>query len=489
MRSDSFPYSDISFEEFKIFLKQNKTKLQMNINVQIRLETNISKEEQSIVEFLASSFLGILTETDQIKTQSDLDTLLTAWIQTYSMTLDYHYLHILHLILEKSLANLLKNSTDVKEYSYIFYLPIIASKISNLFSNLKNTIITSDDFHSHSSQSLLSSYLELFPIQQLFLVQHHNKTSPITFRWGRTEQETIQKIPFYPFADIKSDQLNEIYEQSLLLKVGETSIYIYPKTALEMEQEETIRNYLLRFNDFASINAQFEKTLLKKLKVLDQLTKVLIRYSGRNDFINIIKGCEELLNFKRCVFYAYIPWSSEFKGVIGAELSKVQKTQGYVYPNQLFHTMLITKKPVFIKNPVHSVKSETIELFSLSSLIVAPICYNEEVLGWMTLDQVGQEFDCTQEDLQLIEEVCNRIGLFLKNFDHNVSPSNNFELTDRELSVLTLLADGYDNKKMGEFLHLSEHTIRDYISSLMLKLKAKNRTQVVSAGFRLGLLT
>ncbi|WP_084552511.1 LuxR C-terminal-related transcriptional regulator [Bacillus cihuensis] len=42
---------------------------------------------------------------------------------------------------------------------------------------------------------------------------------------------------------------------------------------------------------------------------------------------------------------------------------------------------------------------------------------------------------------------------------------------------------------MGKFLHLSEHTVRDYISSLMLKLKAKNRTQVVSSGFHLGLLT
>ncbi|WP_051405169.1 LuxR C-terminal-related transcriptional regulator [Bacillus cihuensis] len=489
MRPDLFPYNDISFEEFKIFLKKNKTQLQMSINVQIRLELNLSKEEQSIIEFLASSFLQILTEPNENKAQIDLDTLLKTWIQTYSMILNHHFLYLLHLILEKSFANLLKNSADVKAYSYMFYLPIIATKISNLFSNWKNAIKTSDDFHSHSSQSLLLSYLELFPIQQLFLVQHHNITSPVILGWVRTEQETIRRIPFYPLLDTNNAQFNELSEHSLALNVGETSIYLYPKTTLDKEQEETIRNYLLRFNVFASNNAQYEKTLLNKLKILDEFNKVLISYSGSNDFIKIIKECERLLNYKRCVFYAYIPWSNEFKGVIGEELSKVQKTQGYVYPNQLFHTMLITRKPIFIKNPVHTVKDETIQLFNLSSLIVAPICHYKEVLGWVTLDQVGKEFDCTQEDLQLIEEVCNRIGLFLKNFDHNVSPSNNIELTDRELSVLTLLADGYDNKKMGEFLHLSEHTIRDYISSLMLKLKAKNRTQVVSSGFRLGLLT
>lgn len=489
MRPDSLPYSDISFEDFKIFLKQHKTKLQMNINVQIRLETNLSKEEQSIIEFLASSFLEILTGQDDKTVQTGLDSLLNTWVQTYSMILDYHYLHLFHVILEKAFANLLVNLADLKAYSYMFYLPTIAAKISSLFSNWKNAVNTLDHFYSHSAQSLLLSYLELFPLQQVFLVQSHNKTSPIIFGWGRTEQETSQRVPLYPLEVTNNAQFNAIAEHSLLLTVGETSLFLYPKVALEKEQEATIQNYLFRFSDFASYNAQYEKTQLNKLKILDELNKVLISYSGRNDFIKIIKGCEELLNFKRCVFYAYIPWSSEFKGVIGEELSKVQKTQGYVYPNQLFHSMLITKKPVFIKNPVHSVKRETIELFSLSSLIVAPICYYEEVLGWVTLDQVGQEFDCTQEDLQLIEEVCNRIGLFLKNFDHNVSPTNNIELTDRELSVLTLLADGYDNKKMGEFLHLSEHTIRDYISSLMLKLKAKNRTQVVSAGFRLGLLT
>ncbi|WP_369436298.1 LuxR C-terminal-related transcriptional regulator [Lysinibacillus fusiformis] len=54
--------------------------------------------------------------------------------------------------------------------------------------------------------------------------------------------------------------------------------------------------------------------------------------------------------------------------------------------------------------------------------------------------------------------------------------------------ILRLLAEGYDNKKIGGLLFLSEYTVRDYVSSLMTKLKAKNRTQVVASAFRLGLL-
>ena len=490
MRPDLFPKSELSFEEFIIFLKKNKTQLQMNMNMQIRLEQNLSKEEQVVVEFLASSFLKKLTDLNEEKAQTDVDAHLTIWIQTYSMILNYRFLYLFHLILEKAFTNLLKNLEDVKAYPYIFYLPIIASKISNHYSDRKKLIHTSEDFQSHLSQSLLLSYLELFSIEKVFLVQHH-LNSPVLFGWGRTEQETSTRSSFYPLVDPTSAQLHGLSQDALIVEVGETSLYLYSKIALETGQEETIRNYLLSFNGFASHHAHHEKTLLTKLKVLDELNKVLISSSGSNDFIKIIKGCEKLLNVKRCVFYAYIPWSNEFKGVIGEELSKVQKMQGYVYPNQLFHSMMITKKPIFIQNPVHTVKKETIELFTLSSLIVAPICHHEEVLGWMTLDQVGEEFDCTQEDLQLIEEVCNRIGLYLKNFEPTpaVSPSMDIDLTDRELSVLTLLADGYGNKKMGELLHLSEHTIRDYIGSLMVKLKAQNRTQVVSSAFRLGLLS
>ncbi|WP_425597622.1 response regulator transcription factor [Virgibacillus salarius] len=80
------------------------------------------------------------------------------------------------------------------------------------------------------------------------------------------------------------------------------------------------------------------------------------------------------------------------------------------------------------------------------------------------------------------------MGILFKSTRAKVHPLYGIQLTKRELNILTLLAEGYDNRQMGENLHLSEHTVRDYVSSLMGKLKARNRTQVVSTGFRLGLL-
>jgi DNA-binding NarL/FixJ family response regulator len=79
-------------------------------------------------------------------------------------------------------------------------------------------------------------------------------------------------------------------------------------------------------------------------------------------------------------------------------------------------------------------------------------------------------------------------GLFLSRKGDAAAKTPDLHLTEREANILDLLAEGYDNKKMGELLFLSEHTVRDYVSSLMTKLKEKNRTQVVACAFRLGLL-
>ena len=147
-----------------------------------------------------------------------------------------------------------------------------------------------------------------------------------------------------------------------------------------------------------------------------------------------------------------------------------------------------SKKPVFLKNPNHYIKKEHITLFNLSSVIFVPIVHDQQVFGWLTFDQLGEEFDYSKDELTLLEQVGKRLGLYLSRKDDEVSIDTDLQLTERESMVLNLLAEGFNNKKMAELLQLSEHTIRDYVSSLMTKFKAKNRTQVVVYGFRFGLL-
>lgn len=50
-------------------------------------------------------------------------------------------------------------------------------------------------------------------------------------------------------------------------------------------------------------------------------------------------------------------------------------------------------------------------------------------------------------------------------------------LTDRERDVLHLVGDGLPNAEISERLHLSSGTVRNYLSSAIVKLNARNRTE------------
>lgn len=53
------------------------------------------------------------------------------------------------------------------------------------------------------------------------------------------------------------------------------------------------------------------------------------------------------------------------------------------------------------------------------------------------------------------------------------------KLTDRETEVLTLIAQGHSNKEIAAQLMLSEGTVRNYVSTIMSKMQANDRAQVI----------
>jgi DNA-binding NarL/FixJ family response regulator len=61
-------------------------------------------------------------------------------------------------------------------------------------------------------------------------------------------------------------------------------------------------------------------------------------------------------------------------------------------------------------------------------------------------------------------------------------------LTERELSVLRLMAGGYANKEIARMLFLAEGTVKNYVSDLLLKLDARDRTQAVLKAISLRLI-
>lgn len=62
-------------------------------------------------------------------------------------------------------------------------------------------------------------------------------------------------------------------------------------------------------------------------------------------------------------------------------------------------------------------------------------------------------------------------------------------LSERELAVLELTADGFDRAEIARRLFLSPSTIKTHLASVYTKLGVADRAAAVAAGFRTGLLT
>lgn len=48
-------------------------------------------------------------------------------------------------------------------------------------------------------------------------------------------------------------------------------------------------------------------------------------------------------------------------------------------------------------------------------------------------------------------------------------------LTDHELKILGYITNGYSNREIGNFLNLSEKTIKNQMTVILAKLNASNR--------------
>jgi DNA-binding NarL/FixJ family response regulator len=68
------------------------------------------------------------------------------------------------------------------------------------------------------------------------------------------------------------------------------------------------------------------------------------------------------------------------------------------------------------------------------------------------------------------------------------APSAASELSEREIEVLRLIADGLSNKEIAEKLFIAEGTAKNHVSNILSKLEARDRAQAVARAKELNLL-
>jgi DNA-binding NarL/FixJ family response regulator len=61
-------------------------------------------------------------------------------------------------------------------------------------------------------------------------------------------------------------------------------------------------------------------------------------------------------------------------------------------------------------------------------------------------------------------------------------------LSEREVEILELMAQGFTNREIAARLSLAEGTVKNYVTTILQKLGARDRTQAALRARELGLL-
>jgi DNA-binding NarL/FixJ family response regulator len=87
---------------------------------------------------------------------------------------------------------------------------------------------------------------------------------------------------------------------------------------------------------------------------------------------------------------------------------------------------------------------------------------------------------------QIAAKVLQRLRAQSKDVD--AAETIRAELSDRELEVLKLIANGKDNAQIARELFISPKTVKNHISNILMKLQIENRIQAAVYAVRSGIV-
>jgi DNA-binding NarL/FixJ family response regulator len=80
------------------------------------------------------------------------------------------------------------------------------------------------------------------------------------------------------------------------------------------------------------------------------------------------------------------------------------------------------------------------------------------------------------------EDIVSKLPELLNKSEKNSFAS--YGINDKELEIISLVAEGLNNKEIAGKLFLSEGTVRNYLSTILDKLNLRDRTQLAVFYFK-----
>lgn len=99
---------------------------------------------------------------------------------------------------------------------------------------------------------------------------------------------------------------------------------------------------------------------------------------------------------------------------------------------------------------------------------------------------------CMKGNVVINPEVASKI--ISENVEYNQKSSidkikKDYNLSEKEISIIKEVANGFSNKEIGEKLFLTEGTIKNNISTILSKLELRDRTQLTIFAFKNSIVT
>ena len=107
---------------------------------------------------------------------------------------------------------------------------------------------------------------------------------------------------------------------------------------------------------------------------------------------------------------------------------------------------------------------------------------------WLALKLVKPKTETRIQTVIVEKEVFRKLPSSNEGFILNEDEKLKLGLSNREMEVLQLMAEGYSNQEIAEKLFVSLNTIKTHSSKVFEKLDVKRRTQAVEKAKRLQLI-
>ena len=171
---------------------------------------------------------------------------------------------------------------------------------------------------------------------------------------------------------------------------------------------------------------------------------------------------------------------------VGMTDSEIEAVGSLPSGKGMFATVIDEKRPIRIANlSTHPSSSGVPGAHpSMSSFLGVPIIHDSETLGnlYLTESARGEFRDIDEAVVVALARIAAESIVNSRRNDSDKAANdgdwNPFEgLTEREVEIIALIAEGLSNREIAGRLFLAEKTVKNYVSDILGKLGMQRRTQ------------